>query len=54
MRILYHLVQDMTDQMSLLHNDKVSIQYDFICDVESQDDGSNSSMDSNPQNRVLR
>lgn len=51
----YHLVQDMTDQMSLLHDNEISAQYDFTYNVESQDDGSNdSSTDCNPQNRILR
>lgn len=46
----------MTDQISLLHDSDVTVQYDFVCDVvEPQDDGSNdSSMESNLRNRVLR
>lgn len=52
----FYLVQNMTDQMSFLRDNEISIQYDFVCDVvESQDDGSNDlSMNSNLQNRVLR
>ncbi|KAL6438665.1 hypothetical protein ACFW04_004587 [Cataglyphis niger] len=46
----------MTDQISFSHDNDVTAQYDFVCDVvEPQDDGSNdSSMESNLRNRVLR
>lgn len=44
----------MTDQ--ILHDSDVTAPNDFVYDVvEPQDDGSNdSSMESNPQNRILR
>lgn len=52
--ISYNL-QDMTDQMSFLNENEISIQYDFACDIESQNDTStDSSTDNNLQNRVLR
>lgn len=53
-RIFFHLVRDMTDQMSLLRDNEINIQCNFVCDVVEDDKSNGSSTNSNSQNRVLR